>query len=447
MSQPTFFEKLNNWLRNSISFKIFSVGFLALLMLIPTGMIQDLIRERQFRSEEAIQEINSKWAKSQFLIGPVISIPYYEEFLNEKNEIKSTKVYAHFLPKKLDYSGKLNSQKRKRGIYESVLYEADLSVNGKFENPDFAALKIDAEDVLWDEALIAFGITDLRGINDQVSFSLNDTTIEMKPGVPVKNIMQSGISNTFDIRKFQQEGGINFSAKVSVNGSENLQFFPIGETTEINLTSDWPHPSFNGSFLPDSHNITPQGFDANWKILQLNRNFPQQWTGSQYNISGSSFGLEMMLGVNQYQKNERSAKYGFLIIALTFLIFFFMEVINKRRIHPIQYLLVGFALSIFYTLLLSFSEKMDFGTSYLLSSIAVIGLITVYVHAFIKKIKFTSMLSGVLMLLFGFIFIILQLQDYALMFGSIGLFLILAVVMFTTRKIDWYKVNEEETES
>lgn len=443
-TSESFFEKLNRWFRNSISFKIFSVGFLALLMLIPTGMIQDLIRERQLRQQEAIREINSKWALSQTITGPIITIPYWELVIDEEDNTRKVKRHAHFLPSALSIDGKVNSEKRSRGIYESVMYSTDLVLKGAFQFPDFSQLKIKEENVIWNEALILMGVSDLRGINESVDIEIAGKKVPMESGIPVKDLLSSGISGDFSFDTMKNLTTLPFSTQLSIKGSEDLKFIPIGAKTKVKLNSDWPHPSFNGFFLPDERTISNNGFTATWEILQLNRNYPQQWTNRDFNFIDSEFGLNLLVGVDQYQKNERSAKYAFMIIALTFLLFFFIEVLNKKRIHPIQYLLVGFSLSVFYTLLLSFSEKFSFSLSYLISSIAVIGLITLYVHAFFKKIKFTGLLTGTLTLLFAFVFVILQLQDYALMVGSIGVFIILAVVMYTTRKLDWYALSQEE---
>ncbi len=438
--QSSFFEKLNRWFRNSISFKIFSVAFLVLILLIPTSMVQDLIRERQYRQEEAIREINSKWGNEQTISGPIISIPYLKVVMTDKKEMTKIKEFAHFLPENLKINGEILPEVRHRGIYESVLYKTNLDINGKFDLPDFSKLRVAPEDIIWQEAYMSFGISDLRGVNEKVVVSLNNQKVNMGPGIPNNDIFSSGISAPIQFE--DSLNVLNFKTSLSINGSNNLYFNPIGEETEVILTSKWPNPSFSGNFLPDTHHITKEGFDVNWKILQLNRNFPQQWMGNQHTLFGSEFGLNLMLGVDQYQKNERSAKYAFMIIALSFLIFFFIEVINKKRIHPIQYLLVGFALIIFYTLLLSISEKASFTLAYLVSAIAVISLITIYVHSFFGQMKFTALLSGTLVILYGFVFVILQLEDFSLLVGSVGLFVVLATVMFATRKIDWYEISK-----
>jgi inner membrane protein len=445
-ASPSFFEKLSQWFRNSISFKIFSIAFLIIVLLIPASMVESLIRERQFRQEEAVNEISSKWGGDQLIVGPIMSIPFYEEVLDPgTNTMKKFKQYAYFLPENLHIEGELFPERRHRGIYEAVLYKSLLQIEGKFNQPDFEVWKVDQKNILWDEAELLIGISDLRGVNEEVNLLLNGKEERsMSSGLSDRKVISSGIACRLNMPHLDSlEEGLSFQTSLSLNGSRQFQLTPVGALTELHLRSEWSSPKFSGQFLPDQHELSEAGFDANWKVLQLNRNFPQQWYKAQ-NLSGAEMGVELMIGVDQYQKNERSAKYAILIIGLSFLIFFFIEVLNRKRIHPIQYLLVGLALLLFYTLLLAISEQAGFAIAYLISSLAVIGLISFYVSAFFKSTRFTALLSGTLSILYGFVFVILQLQDYALLVGSIGLFLVLGTVMYATRKIDWYAVNQDD---
>ena len=219
---------------------------------------------------------------------------------------------------------------------------------------------------------------------------------------------------------------------------------PFGKTTDVNLQSGWTTPSFNGEYLPDSRKISELGFDANWNILHLNRNYPQIWIGSNYKVNNSSFGTDLLLPVDNYKKSDRVAKYAILFLGLTFLVFFFVEILNKIFIHPIQYLLVGIALVVFYTLLLSFSEHMIFNIAYWLASILTLSLITFYSWGVLKSKKLAIMVLGILFIMYSFIFTIIQLEDYALLIGSIGIFIILTIVMYYSRGIDWYNIKLEE---
>lgn len=214
----------------------------------------------------------------------------------------------------------------------------------------------------------------------------------------------------------------------------------------VTLNSDWNNPSFSGNFLPFSREIDDDGFSSKWKILHLNRNYPQKWTGSRYQIAESEFGVNLRVTVDEYQKTIRTAKYAIMFIGLTFLTFFMIELLGGKSVHPIQYLLIGFGLLIFYTLLLSFTEHISFNSSYMLASSAIIILITLYAKSVIKENKLTLLIMGILVLLYGYLFIVIQLQDYALLMGSIGLFLILALMMYLTRNIDWFSAMKKSND-
>ena len=207
------------------------------------------------------------------------------------------------------------------------------------------------------------------------------------------------------------------------------------------MRSDWPSPSYKGNYLPDKRTISEDGFSANWNILHLNRNYPQSWMGKKYNVYNSSFGTELLLPVDNYKKSDRVTKYAMLFIVLTFMVFFFVEVLNKVFIHPVQYLLVGAALVIFYILLLSFSEHIKFNFAYIISSVLTLSLITSYTSTILKSKRIGFLIFGILTVMYTFIFTIIQIGDYALLTGSIGIFLILGLVMYFSRKIDWYNVT------
>ena len=208
----------------------------------------------------------------------------------------------------------------------------------------------------------------------------------------------------------------------------------------MNISSSWDTPSFIGSFLPADRNIEADGFQANWKIFHLNREYPQQWTDGEFNLGSSAFGTRLMFPVDHYQKSTRSVKYAIMFIALTFIIFFLCEILSKIRIHPIQYLLVGIGLVIFYTLLLSFSEHINFELAYGISTMAIVGLITFYSRSVLGSYKLALVVGGALTSLYVYLFFTLQMEDYSLLLGSLGLFVILALIMYLSRNINWYRV-------
>lgn len=445
--EKSIFDKFNTWMRNSITIRIISIGFLILILLIPAFMIQDLINEREYRNTEAKSEVSSVWGGIQSLNGPVISIPYRKTYINEKKEMYTQIEYAHFLPAELNIKGEILPEKRHRGIFDVVVYTAILDYNGTFDGFSFKDWKIGESDILWDKAFLSIGIPDMRGIQENVILKWNETEFPFSPGIESSDVLASGISTLIDLSAEKGAGIKKFSFRLNLHGSEEIYFAPLGKNTLVELKSNWNNPKFTGAFLPDSHQISEKGFFAKWKVLHLNRNFPQQWLGNQFQASEALFGVNLLIPVDHYQKSTRSAKYAIMIIAFTFLIFFFVEVLNKTRIHPIQYLLVGLALIIFYSLLLAISEHLNFNIAYIISSIATISLVVLYAHSFYKKMVLTWFTAFTLIILYAYVFIILQLQDYALLMGSIGLFIVMAIVMYLSRKIDWYNFKSTNQEA
>ena len=244
--------------------------------------------------------------------------------------------------------------------------------------------------------------------------------------------------SNFDFNEFKDKK-LPFELQMEMNGSESLRFVPIGKVTTTAMKSDWPSPSFSGEFLPedDSKTIGPDGFKAQWKILEINRQFGQSFFYNLPELSEFAFGTDLIVPIDDYQKTERSSKYGFMIIGLTLLVFLLIQLISKISIHPFQYLMIGLALVMFYTLLISITEHQNFLRAYLISGSAVIGLITLYSASILRSFKFSLLIFSSMTALYSFIFVIIQLENYALLVGSVGLFVILAIIMFATRRIDW----------
>ncbi|UZR93897.1 cell envelope integrity protein CreD [Chondrinema litorale] len=442
---PSFFERLNNWIRNSVMVKLISMAILILLLLIPANMVESLIREREYRRLDVINEISGTWGNDQTLTSAVLTVPYEIYFTNDKKEVVTQTQYAHFLPENLQIDGEISPEKRYRSLYEVVVYVASLSVKGNFKNIDFSEWNIRSEDILWNKAFLSIGITDMRGIQEKILLQWNDTTLSLNPGIESNDVIESGVSVKVPVNA--ESANLNFSYSLTLNGSKTLNFIPLGEETNVSIISSWSDPSFMGAFIPDEKTINNSGFTADWKVLHLNRNYPQKWRGESFHVNTSSFGVNLLVPVDHYQKSTRSAKYAVMFIALTFLIFFFVEILNQKRIHPIQYILVGLALCIFYTVLVALSEHISFNLAYIASAIAVIVLISLYASSFFKSTKLTLLCALVLVILYGFLFTLLQLQDYALLLGSFGLFVTLAIVMYLSRNINWYDfINKSDKE-
>jgi len=422
-------------------FKIGIIAFIAILLLLPSAMITNLISEREGIQQEAIWEVSSKWGNAQTISGPYITIPYYrlERQVQEDKSVKIVKYLEniHLLPENLDIKGNIKPEEKHRGIYEIVVYDSDLEISGDFKNFDMSELNIDTAQILWDKAVLTIGISDLRGVQNQVQLNWEDEELLFNPGTTTSDLVYSGINAKLPEIDHIGKESYKFSLVLNLKGSQLLYFTPLGKTTNVDLKSTWKNPKFDGAYVTDKNIVDEKGFTANWKILHLNRNFPQVWTNSQYQVSQSAFGVDLILPVDSYQKTTRVAKYAILLVALTFLVFFFVEKLQKVFIHPIQYILVGIALIVFYTLLLSFSEHMVFNLAYLLATVMTISLVTWYVKVILKKWNLTLLMTGILLILYSFIFTIIQIQDYALLIGSIGVFIILALVMYFSKKINW----------
>jgi inner membrane protein len=426
-------NKLNLFIKGSIIFG------LILVLMIPTLLISGLISEREARQKEAVFEVSSKWAGQQTIAGAVLSIPYYIYYTDEDKVLRRKTEYATFLPEKLDINGDVKPETRYRGIYEVVVYNSDISINGSYRMKDLTVPDVPKEQVMYDKAFMTIRISDLRGLQKQVELNWGEKSYTFQPGAGSNPVVYSGIMTPVNIIQESindsSEVSIPFSASLQLKGSEKLYFVPVGKETGISIKSDWKDPKFNGAFLPEKRDINEKGFSAAWNVLNLNRNYPQSWTGNTYNIDESSFGVDLIVPADNYQKASRSIKYAILIILLTFIVFFFIEVLNDKYMNIISYALVGAALCIFYTLLISISEYLSFGLSYLVASVMTIGLISVYVHGIVKSLRLTLLVVSLLSLLYAFIFTIIQLQDYALLMGSMGIFIILAILMYFSRKI------------
>ena len=441
-SPSTFSEK------NSVIIKALFIAVITLLLLIPTALIRGLVNERQSTKDQAIVEIGQKWGKQQTISGPFLTIPF-TKMIKRYSEKDSTDVWVeridhlNLLPDTLSIEGSIHPEKRYRGIFEVIVYNSDIFFKGDFTTLDIDNFDISESNLHINDAYLSIGIMDLRGIEEQVKLNWGKDDYVFNPGTINTNLISSGINASVNIELNNENEIISepFSFDLKLKGSEYLQFTPVGKITDVELTSNWNTPSFDGAFLPDERMISDSGFSAFWNILHLNRNYPQAWLNSEHKVNSSSFGVNLLLPVDNYQKSERSIKYAILFIGLTFLVFFFIEIINKKRVHPIQYILVGLALCLFYTLLLSVSEHIPFTYAYLISSLSTIGLITAYTKTVLKSNNLTGLMAGILLILYTFIFVIIQLQDYALLMGSIGLFVILGLVMYFSRKIDWYEIN------
>lgn len=422
---------------NSYSVKMVIVSVLAVLLLIPSFLIQDIIRERIALSEKVKNELYAQWGGKQVVAGPVLNVPFSVSEPGENNQGSNERHgVAHFLPETLKTDGVLYPETRKRGIYKVVVYEGKLKLEGSFSQPDVSQLDLPNAQYNWSAAYFTIGISDMRGIKNLPELVINGQKCTVEPGVADTDLFLSGI--TIKAGSVDLKQPMNFEIELVLNGSEDLSVEALGKTSEITMKSGWAHPGFTGGFLPAKRQVTANGFTADWLVTHLNRNFPQQWIGQKYNTHEAKLGVELLIPVDHYQKSMRSVKYAILFIALNFIIFIFIELKSKVLIHPFQYSLVAFALLMFYALLISISEQTGFNLAYLISSVAVTVLISWYAFSILQNVKSVVWVTALQTGLYLFLFTILQLQDYALLAGSIGLFLILAIIMKASQQIKWY---------
>jgi inner membrane protein len=420
--------------KESVALRILLIAAITILLLIPLLMIQSLISDRQQYRFEAVHEISKSWAGAQTIAGPVITVTYREEKENkEGKKYFITKSY-HYLPENLKMDVDVTPEKRYRGIYEVMLYKSKIKMRGNF---NLTKLIEQFSDKKIEQSYISFNISDLRGIQKDAVLKLNDKNYNLVSGLKNK-IFKSGFYSDFELNT--ENVLQNFDIELELNGMENLDFIPLGKFTEVNVSSPWNNPSFAGAFLPTTREVNEDGFTAQWRVNHFNRSYPQEWEGKTYDTFPSAFGVKLLVPVDEYQKTMRTSKYGLMIIALTFLSFFMIELFSKKVIHPIQYLLVGLALLIFYSILLAISEYILFQFSYLISSLLIIALIGFYVKSVYKSKQIASIITGMLFIFYGFMYVILHLQDYSLLLGTIVLFIILASIMFFTRKINWFEI-------
>jgi inner membrane protein len=344
---------------------------------------------------------------------------------------------AHFLPETLNADGVLYPETRKARNLQGCGIRRETQLKGSFAQPDVSQLDLQNATYNWSAAYFTIGITDMRGIKNLPELVINGQKCTVEPGVADTDLFQSGL--TVKAHSLDLNQAMNFEIELVLNGSENLSVEALGKTSEVTIRSDWTETELYRRISSGSdRQVTPQGFTAEWHVTHLNRNFPQQWVDRKYNTNEAKLGVQLLIPVDHYHKSMRSAKYAILFIALNFLIFIFIEIKGKTRIHPFQYTLVAFALLIFYALLTSISEQTGFNWAYLISAVAVTCLITWYAFAMLKNSRMVGWVTLLQTALYLFLFTLLQLQDYALLAGSIGLFVILAIIMRASQQIKWY---------
>ena len=406
------------WLKLTIIFA------LSLLLLIPQAIIQNMVDERRGTEMVAGIEVCEKWGDSRTVRGPVLFIP---------GDTSTHNVYL--LPEVLDINSQVSTKTLKRGIYDFSVYEAPVRLTGTFALPK----ELNAEQVSHlktSRAKLLFSINDFKGFVDYPTLTYDGKQVELQAeGMKLGD--DDALSYPVEVSGIMGGGTAEFALEVSLKGSSSIRFVPVGRTTTLHVGSDCTTPSFAGRYLPSDREVTDTGFTADWKVLALNRDFTQVLKNRSELADVGTMDVELKVPVEQYQKTTRTIKYAYLIILLTFAVVFLVENRRQTPIHPVQYALVGIALILFYTLLLAFSEHIGFGFAYLIASVMTVGLITAFIHGLTKHRTAALAVGGLLTVLYVFIYVIMQLESYALLVGSIGVFIILAVAMYASQKIKW----------
>ncbi len=479
IEQSSFFEKISN----STVLKLFVIFFLSLILLIPLSLISDLIEERKNREQEVSGGIALTWGKEQVISSLVLAIPYRETIplsaeKAEKSNLREELKWIFVLPKTSNITTDITPQHLSRGIYNAVVYNSNITLDGSFDKISLEKLEIPNEQIDWKGSKLIFGIQDFKGLGKRPSLNWDGNELTFDPDFNNLKLFTQNL--VCPVPLDPQKTDNRFKIKLNLKGSKSLNFLPLGDQTNIQAKGNWANPSFTGAFLPGKRNTETSNFSASWEIPSFSRKLPQQWTGDARSIFQFDNNLEngnegneqkpaqavsttiasannlldnadmitinFLPDINNYQKTTRVAKYGILVIILTFTSLLFTEVIKKKRIHIIQYILIGAAMVLFYTLLLALSEHIGFNLAYLTASVATVMLIGSFIKSITKDQKSALLLSSILALFYLFIYILMQLRDYSLIAGTIGIFIILAILMRVSTKINWYQFDNSHVD-
>jgi inner membrane protein len=436
-------------MRNSAIARLVVMGALTITLLIPLVWVHGIVSERAARRNGAVAEVSATWGGPQVIGGTVLTVPYSHTWTDNAGRVHQGTNHAHFLPRDLQIDGTLATETRRRGIFDVVVYRATLKLRGTFVRPNVDWLVPAPERIEWDQASVQVGISDPRGLTRRATLTWQGQTLPLSGGAADTGIFRSGLRATVPALASAAAGTeLPFELTLDLNGTRDLRFLPAAGETSVALTSSWPHPSFVGTAFPETRRIESTGFAASWRVQDFGRAYPARWTSGEMNrdqlashAAESTFGLTLVQPVDIYQQAERAVKYAILFIALTFLVFFLWEVFSTTLLHPMQYAFVGFALCIFYLLLVSISEHAGFDRAYAISSGVTTALIAGYARAVLGGTRQGLSVCAALVTLYGFLYLLLRLEDYALLAGSVGLFVILALVMFITRRMNWYELK------
>lgn len=443
-------------MQRSLGLKLVAVGAIIAVLLIALSFIASLVGERQARRDGVVRDIASSSSLAQQFTGPIILVPYEKTVRQTKEDPTSQKTYVEerevsgqllFLPETFTLNGDMRTERRARGIYEARLYHASLKITSRFDLPAHYGIESDLAAYHFGQPTLIMGISDIRGIENASTVSLNGNQVRLLPGTGT-TLLGSGLHAPIAAIEGDQGARLELAMDLTLQGTSEFHVTPLGRETRISLSSNWPNPSFTGQYLPAHHKISADGFTADWATTFFSTNLEeairQCGAGSNcHEFESRILGVSFVDPVDQYLKTDRAIKYALLFVSLTFAGFFLFEVLEELAVHPIQYGLVGTALAAFYLLLLSLSEHIGFATAYLISATACVALIAFYIGCVLRSASRGLAFGVGLALLYGLLYGLLSADDYALLLGSILFFALLTVVMVLTRRVDWFSLGRQ----
>jgi len=453
--------------KNSATLKLLTLLLLTLLLCVPLARIGWLVSERGATRQQAAQELAATYAGAQTLVGPVLVVPYVERWseaqLDEQGKLKGriarSRQATHLVyPERLEINGTVSPQERQRGIFSVLFYDLQGAWTGSFAPTNSAAIARTEKDSIVElqPPSLAFGLSDVRGIQGAPVLLLAGEALRFVPGMPFAaegSLLAQGIHAPLTgaaLKAFEAKQPLAMDLRMAVVGQQNLSMAPVAEDTSAQLAIHWPHLSFGGRFLAAQRTQTQKGFEARWAVSSLVSAAGRQVTASvQAPASGprpqvqalDTFDVSLIQPQNTYSMSDRAVKYGALFVGLTLMAAFMFELFRKLRLHPVQYALVGLSIALFFLLLLALSEKLAFSLAYGLASGASVVLLMVYFSAVLQGWRRGLSLAAFVGLLYAALYGLLVSEDNALLMGSLLVFGMLAALMLLTRKIDWYALS------
>lgn len=446
----SFAESLGRIAR-SPGFKFFFVAGLVLLLSIPLALVWFLVSEREARFNGVKAELAQTFGAEQSLIGPLLIVPYsvhVKHLMSDKIVEEIDERYAVFLPDEFLVDGNAKTEVRHRSIYDVSLYAARLKLSGRFPAPDMRLVEADTASVRWRDAFLSLALSDVSGLKEAAMLTIDgNRKVSFEPSLGIPNNPLQGLNVRLfpvDAATDQPPASFSFETELVFNGSSLLNIAPTGRETRIVLCSDWPNPSFTGAFLPETRDVRSDGFTASWRIPHLARSVPQAWrvaapqAQNVHQALGASLsGVNFYVPIDYYDLVNRAAKYGLLFLAVGFFGVLVLELTSATRVHAVQYVFVGLAMILFYVLLLGLSEHIGFTTAYLIASGATGGMLSLYVGKSLRSTLKGFVMLSIFLILYGLLYLILRLEDYALLAGAIASFAMLTIVMFATLRVNW----------